>query len=321
MIAKVIDQKGGLHNRVTARMRLNPFTLAESARFLQAQQVRLTPYDQLMLAMVMGGVPHYLKEVLPGQSAVQAIDHCCFHKDGLLRDEFKRLYRSLFDHPERHVEIVRELAKHPRGITRGDLTSIYKTGGRLTDTLSELDEAGFIRIERPFGKAQRDAIYRLADEYSLFYLKWLEGKSSTESFSKKFQTPSWRAWSGYALESLALKHLPQINAELGIAQIETEHCSWVHRPNKIFPEGAQVDLLIDRADRSINLIEIKFAEGPFTITKRYANELRRKAQVFKDVTETKKNVFLTFLTTHGLTQNAYAKELVDESLTIECLFK
>jgi len=321
MIAKVIDQKGGLHNRVTARIRLNPFTLAEIAQFLLAQKVRLTPYDQLMLAMVMGGVPHYLKEVLPGQSAVQAIDHCCFRKDGLLRDEFKRLYRSFFDHHDRHVQIVRELAKHPHGLTRLDITKIYQTGGRLTDTLEELDEAGFIHIERPFGKTQRDAIYRLADEYSLFYLRWLEGKSGTGSFSKKFQTPSWRAWSGYALESLAMKHLPQIKTELGIAQIETEHCSWVHRPNKTFPQGAQVDLLLDRADRSINLIEIKFSEGPFTITKSYAEELRRKVQVFKDVTATKKNVFLTFLTTHGLTQNTYAKELVDTSITTECLFK
>lgn len=321
MIAKVINQKGGLHNRITSRIKLEPFTVAESAHFLKTRGVKLTPYDQLTLATVMGGVPHYLKEVEPGQSAVQAIDSICFQKTGLLRDEFNRLYSSLFDHSERHVDLVRELARHPQGLTRIDLTKVYKTGGRLSNTLNELEEADFISIINPFGKSQRDAIYRLSDEYSLFYLKWFEGKSGTGSFAKKFNTPAWRAWSGYALESIALKQIRNIKTGLGIDQIDAQHSSWVHRPNKTFPDGAQVDLLIDRADRSINLIEIKFSEGPFTINKAYAEQLRRKVQVFKDVTRTKKNVFLTFLTTHGLTDNAYAKELVNASITTDCLFE
>jgi len=321
MIAQIIDQKGGLHNRVTARIKLEPFTLAESSRFLKSRGITLTTYDQLMLAMVMGGVPHYLKEIQSGQSAVQAIDASCFGRQGLLRDEFNRLYSSLFDHSDRHVEIVRELAKHPQGLTRQDLTKIYKTGGRLSDTLTELEESGFISIQNPFAKSSRDAVYRLADEYSLFYLKWIAGKSGAGSFAEKFNTPAWRAWSGYALESLAHKHVEKIKAQIGIDKIQSEHCSWVHRPNKTYPAGAQVDLLLDRADRSINLIEIKFSEGPFTINKAYAGELRRKVQVFKDVTGTKKNVFLTFLTTHGLTENAYAKDLVDVSITTECFFK
>lgn len=240
MIAKVINQKGGLHNRITSRIKLGPFTLAESACFLKSRGVKLTPYDQLTLNTVMGGVPHYLKEVESGQSAVQAIDVTCFRKTGLLSDEFNRLYSSLFDHPERHIDLVRELAKHPQGLTRMDLTKVYKTGGRLSNTLTELEEAGFISIINPFGKSQRDAIYRLADEYSLFYLKWIEGKTGTGSFAKKFNTPAWRAWSGYALESIALKHIRHIKAELGIDQIETQHCSWVHRPNKTFPKGAGI---------------------------------------------------------------------------------
>ena len=245
----------------------------------------------------------------------------CFHPSGLLRDEFNRLYTSLFDSSDRHVELVRELAKHPQGLTRKDLTSAYKSGGRLTHTLTELEEAGFISIQNPFEKTNRDALYRLADEFSLFFLKWMDGKRSTGSFAKKFKTPAWHAWSGYALESIAHKHIAQIKAEIGIAQIESEHCCWVHRANKTWPQGAQVDLLIDRADRSINLVEIKFSQGPFTIKKSYAAELRRKVQVFREVTGTPKNVFLTFLTTNGLTENAYASELVDTAITTESLFK
>ncbi|CAA6677050.1 MULTISPECIES: ATP-binding protein [unclassified Lentimonas] len=322
MIAKIIDHKGGLHNRVTARMKLEPFSLAESEQFLKSRGVKLTRYDQLTLAMATGGVPHYLKEAQPGKSAAQTIDRSCFEKTGLLRQEFDRLYASLFDHSDRHVEIVRELAKHPQGLTRSRLTKAYTTGGRLTQTLRELEEAGFISTHGQFGKKSKDTIYRVADEYSLFYMKWIERKQSTGagSFLKKFNTPAWRAWSGYALEALAHKHIPQIKAALGIAQVDTEHCSWVHRPNKTWPTGAQVDLLLDRADHSINLIEIKFSQGPFTITKSYAAELRRKVEVFQQVTKTKKNVFLTFITSQGLTENAYATELVNESITTEVLF-
>lgn len=322
MIAKVIDHKGGLHNRVTARIRLEPFTLAESAVFLKARGMNLTNYDQLTLAMVMGGVPHYLKEAAPGKSATQIIDEACFHPTGLLRGEFDRLYASLFDHSDRHVEIVRRLASEPQGVTRSGLTGTYTTGGRLTETLRELEEAGFISTHVPFEKKSKDTIYRLTDEYSLFYLKWIENKRSAGAgtFLKTQGSPGWRAWSGYALESLAHKHLPQIKRALGIAEVETNHCSWIQRPDKTWPDGAQIDLLIDRADNTINVIEIKFSHGPFTITKKYAEELRRKVEVFRNASGTKKNVFLTFLTTHGITQNAYAKELVQVSLTTDNLF-
>lgn len=323
MISKVIDHKGGLHNRVTARMKLEPFTLGETSRFLTSRGVKLTRYDQLMLAMVIGGVPHYLKEARPGESAAQIIDRVCFTASGLLRGEFDRLYTSLFDHPDRHVELVRELAKHPMGVTRSTLTRIYATGGRLTQTLRELEEAGFIRCQSAFEKKSKDTVYRLADEFSLFHLKWMErgGGTTTGSFLSKFNTPAWRAWSGYALETLALKHTGQIKAALGIARVDTTECAWFHRPNDTWPQGAQVDLLIDRADRTIHLVEIKFSQGIFTIAKSYAAELRSKAAVFREVTATRKNVFLTFLTTHGITPNAYAKELVPVEITTDCLFE
>jgi DNA-binding transcriptional ArsR family regulator len=142
--------------------------------------------------MVMGGVPHYLKEATPGKSAAQIIDRTCFQQTGLLRGEFDRLYASLFDHSDRHVDIVRQLATSPQGLTRSSLTSAYATGGRLTQTLRELEEAGFISAHVPFAKKSKDTLYRLADEYSLFYLKWIDNKRSTGtgSFLKKINTPA-----------------------------------------------------------------------------------------------------------------------------------
>jgi AAA+ ATPase superfamily predicted ATPase len=155
MISKVIDHKGGLHNRVTARMKLEPFSLAESAQFLKSRGVKLTRYDQLTLAMIMGGVPYYLREALPGKSAAQIIDKVCFSQTGQLREEFDRLYASLFENSERQVSIVRELAKHPQGLIRSAMTRTYSTGGRLTQTLRELEEAGFISSHSSFEKKSK----------------------------------------------------------------------------------------------------------------------------------------------------------------------
>jgi uncharacterized protein len=178
---------------------------------------------------------------------------------------------------------------------RPTLTRACATGGRLTQTLRELEEAGFIRCQSAFEKKSKDTIYRLADEFSLFHLKWMErgGSTGAGSFQSRCSTPAWRAWSGYALEALALKHPGQIKSALGIARVDTTECGWVHRPNETWPDGAQVDLVIDRADNTIHLVEIKYSQGVFTITKGYAAELRRKVAVFMGVTATRKNVFFS----------------------------
>jgi len=322
MISKLIHHKGGLHNRITARIRLEPFTLAETKAFLKARKIKLSHYEIITLTMAFGGIPHYLESITRGQSAAQAIESACFTTNGLLRDEFPKLYPALFDRPERHQEIVRVLAKHPRGLTRSDLTKAYASGGRLTQTLADLEAAGFISFTPPFAKKERDGLYRLTDEYSIFYLRWIEGHQLTNKnqFTAIQKTPSWRAWSGYALESLAQRHIAEVKDALGISSVQTHHSSWLHRPNKTWPDGAQIDLVIDREDNAINLIEVKFSNEPFTITKAYANQLRKRVGTFRGVTKTRKNLFLTFLTVQGLTDNTHSQEVTDQIISADSLF-
>lgn len=323
IVKNVINDKGGLHNRITAPpMRLEPFKLAEIEVYLKSNHVSLTRYDIITLAMVMGGIPMYLKDIEPGQSAAQAIKEICFSKQGRLQNEFSNLYGSLFDNPERHLDIVKELAKHPQGCTRTQLMKAYKSGGRLSWTLFELEEASFITVHEPFGGKRSGAVYRLTDEYSLFYLKWIEGKGMAgQNGFFNTETSAWRAWSGYALEALAFKHIKQIQNALKIGGVQITAHSWAHRKNATWREGAQIDLLIDRPDNSINLLEIKFSKSPFSITSSYAKNLRNKIGTFRGVTKTRKNLFLTFLTTHGVTENKYSKELVSNQITTDQLFQ
>jgi hypothetical protein len=324
MLRRVVSQRGGLYNRVTRRIRLSPFTLAETEEYLRARRVELGRYQTLELTMAFGGVPHYLSQARPGRSAAQSIDRACFADDGPLQDELRHLYAALFEHASRHEAVVRALARQRRGLDRSELLDAagLPTGGSATTILNELEESGFVLRAPQLGRAQRDALFRLADEYSLFYLSWIERHRGTAdgAWLKKRASPRFRAWSGLAFESICLKHVAQIKQGLGIAAVETEDAAWSHRPTSAADEGAQIDLVIDRADRSINLCEMKFAESEFVIDKAYARDLERKREVFRHVTGTKKALFLALVTTHGVRNNEHAQRLGVQSVTMDALF-
>jgi hypothetical protein len=324
MIKKVINNRGGLHNRVTRRIRLLPFTVKETAEYLKARKVKLDKYQVLQVYMAMGGIPQYLKEIEPGNSAAQAIDKLCFTKDGLLSDEFKNLYYSLFDSAENHIDIVRALAKKGKGLTRSEIIETCKltSGGYTTQLLNELTESGFITPYVPFGKTSKDSIYKLTDEYSLFYLKFIENSRARGPGTwLMFSTgTSWRSWSGIAYESICMKHVDQIKDAIGIRNVYAEVSVWRYHPKSANEQGTQIDLLIDRADKCINLCEMKFASDTFEITKPYAKELDNKLKIFRAQTKTRKALFMTMVTTYGIKNPDSYPGLIQGEITMDALF-
>lgn len=323
MVRRLLRAKGGLHNRVTVAIRVDPFTLAESHEFLNRRGGVDSIHQTLELYMALGGIPFYLREVDRGESAAQAIDRICFSRSGLLRDEFGKLYASLFEHSERHQSIVRALARKKGGMTRGELikSADLSTGGGTSTLLEELEESGFLLRVGSFGRDVRDGVYRLADEYSLFYLRWLERRRAGEDWLTRRNSPAWTAWSGTTFESICIKHAVQLKATLGIAAVETTQSTWFHQAHGDEEQGAQIDLLIDRRDDCINVCEMKLTDDLFAIDKRYAAELRRKLSVFRQVTGTRKALFLTLVTRRGVRPNQYSQELVAKEVQLEELFR
>lgn len=321
MINTLINNKGGLHNRVTQKIKLEPFTLKECAELLKHKKIALDYYQLTQLYMVLGGVPFYWEAVEKGFSASQNINKLCFESNGLLTGEFNNLFKSLFAKAERHEAIVAALAKKSKGLTREEICveSKLANGGGLTRLLDELEESGFIRRYVPLGKKSRNSLYQLSDFFSSFHIKFIKGQKIIDKnyWLKMIDSPKHRTWSGYAFEQVCLAHIPQIKKALGISGIETETSSWksLHVKN-----GAQIDLLIDRRDGVINLCEMKFSISPFIIDKKYDAELRNKITAFKTETQTKKSVFLTLLTTFGLQINAYSGNVQNE-LKMDILFE
>lgn len=321
IINHLINNRGGLHNRVTIRIHLYPFTLKETEQYLKSKGGTYDYHQILQLYMAVGGIPFYLERLNPRQSVAQNIDELFFTESGLLRTEFGNLYSSLFKTHERHVAIIRALAEKGKGLTRKEIAKVTKLtpGGTLTRILEELEQCGFIKQYLPFGKKNRGSLYQLIDFYSLFYLKFIEGSKAFGSgaWLAQIDHPKWRAWSGYAFENICFYHTDQIKKGLGIGAVYTEISSW--KSNNSAP-GAQVDLVIDRRDRVIHLCEIKFSENEFTITKAYAENLQHKIKAFKKETKTNKSIFLTFITLYGLKQNQYSINLVQNQLRVDKLF-
>ena len=324
MIRHIVNNQGGLHNRITRRIRLLPFNLNETEEYLQSRKVNLDRYQILQLYMALGGIPQYLKNIKPGESAAQAIDRLCFTKDGGLIDEFRNLYQSLFDNAENHIAIIIALAAKGMGLTRTEAIqqSGLSSGGTTSRLFEELAESGFITAYIPLDKKVNDSIYKLTDEYSLFYLKFIE-KARTKgpgTWLKLTSTPSWKSWSGFAFEGICFKHAPQIKKALGISGVLTSESVWRYKPRGE-EQGTQIDLLIDRTDHCINICEMKFAQSEVIIDKAYAENLRQKENVFRERTRLRKTLFLTMVTTYGVRKNDYYVGLVVNEVKMDALFE
>jgi uncharacterized protein len=326
MIRNIVNNKGGLHNRITQKIRLLPFTLAETETYLKSIGCNLDRYQILQIYMAIGGIPQYLKTVGKGKSATQVIEKACFAKDGLLKGEFNNLYGSLFEIADNHIKVVRALATTTKGLTRQEIIDScgLSSGGRTSLMLEELEESGFIKSVLPYDKTAKDAIYWLIDEFTIFYLKFMDKTrySGNDTWVKLSTGNSYKIWNGMAFEAVCLKHFEQIKIGLGIQGVQTEESVWRFIPSKGKAEkGAQIDLLIDRKDQCINICEMKFYNEEFTIDKAYASALHQKVAVFKEKTNTKKTLFLTMITTYGIKENIYSTSLVQNSLTMDVLFQ
>lgn len=322
IINKVINDHGGLHNRVTKQIALQPFTLKECEMFAKSKGLEMSRYQLAECYMVLGGIPYYWSLLEKGLSLAQNIDKIIFAKNGKLSNEFNQLYASLFKSPEQYIDIVTALGKKKVGMTREEIiaaTDKYSNGA-LSKVLDELEYCGFIRKYNDFDKKSKQAIYQLIDNYTLFYFKFIQQNENNDEhfWSASIDSAMHRAWSGLAFERLCMAHTQQIKAALGIAGVLSNVYSWRKEADEM-SDGAQIDLLIDRKDQVINLCEMKYSLSEYAIDAEYEQKLRNKKSAFIDATNTRKAVHLTMVTTFGIKTNVHSG-IVQNEITLEDLF-
>jgi hypothetical protein len=323
MIRNVVQARGGLHNRLTRRIRLEPFRLPEVQQYLDYRKIRWDQRQIVLAYMALGGIPHYLNLIRPGQSATQCIEAECFRPEGMLRNEYRSLFAALFESYATHEAIVKALATSWAGLTRDQVLAKarLRSGGGVTRAIEELQLSGFVTETSSLDKKTKGSSLRLTDEFSVFYWHWMHSTTASNSWLRQTAGRRYEAWCGYAFESICFKHLDAVRRAIGIADVETQAASWRFVPRSgTDEEGAQIDLLLDRADRCMNICEIKFSDKPFVITKSYAETLERKLRVFRQRMGQPRTLFLTMITPHGVVQNRYSEDLVTNQVLLNDLF-
>ena len=317
---KMFNNRGGLHNRITGRLLLNPFTLHECEEYFRSLNIVIDRRDIAEAYMIFGGIPYYLKYWDGRFSLPQNIDMIIFREDAPLKNEFYNLYASLFSNTSQYVEVIKALGEKSRGLSRNEILAYTKMtdGGTLSEILQNLVISGFVRYYARYPGKIRNGLYQLIDNYSLFHQIFIEeNKGQNEHFwSDQHETPRLIAWRGYAFEQLCFKHINQIKQTLGIAGISTDIFSW---KSKNSAPVAQIDLVLSRADRIINLCELKFAKYEFEIKKDYSVKLRNKIFAFGNETGASATTHLTFVTTYGVKRNAYSN-MVQSEIVLDDLF-
>ncbi len=317
---KILSDKGGLFNRAARRLYLMPFSLNETERYLVSRGIHWSRYDIVECYMIMGGIPYYLKLLDNELSYLSNIDNIFFKRNGALWDEFDHLYETLFGKSKGYLKIIETLSTRKSGLTRKELINEAKLedNGLLTEMLKNLKDSLFVRAYNTFGYGEKNVVYQIADYFTLYYLRFMKGRQNPdESFWTHYlDNPAKSIWAGQTFEQVCKDHILQVKRAIGISALLTDISSWYG-----MSEGgkAQIDLVIDRRDRTINICEVKFCVGEFVIDKDYETRLRKKMEVFREVTKSKKALQLVMITTYGVRRNAHSG-IVQSQVTMDDLF-
>ena len=320
---KLLKDKGGLRGRLTNRIKLVPFSLGECELYAKCANLVLERNDVLELYMILGGIPYYWSLLKKGLSVAQNVDQLFFSDTAPLRDEFEALYSVLFKRPENYLKVIECMSNGKRsGITRDDILreSKISDGGTFSIILEELEECGFIRRFASADTAETKSLYQLIDNYTLFYYLCIKNNSFSDEryWSNTINSAAYNVWKGLAFERVCLQHISQIKAALGISGVQTNVCSWFAR-GTANRHGAQIDLILQRADGLTDICEMKHSSNVFTIEKDYANNLQNKLDAYREISKDKRALHLVMVTTKGIAHNGYYN-MIQNEVTMDALF-
>ncbi len=322
ILDKLINNHGGLYNRLTYEIKLEPFKLTECEEYLESKNIRLSRYDIAQSYMIFGGIPYYLNFFKKGYSLAQNVDELFFSKNGRLALEYDRLFSSIFNNPDTMKKIIQVLAQRSAGLTRQEISEKIKIkdGGTLTKSLNALIVSDFIEEYVPFGYSKRQKYYKLIDPFCFFYNHFIYNKVDLpkDFWQQSVVSSEINTWRGYAFENVCFNHISQIKDSLGIRGVSSTESAWSKREDD--EQGAQIDLLISRKDNVVNMCEIKFYSDIFTVTKQYDAILRHRRNILEEATSKKTIVHSTLITTYGLKYNEYSGNF-DNVVTLDDLFK
>ena len=317
IVKNLLKNTGGLYGRLTDRLQLKPFRLSECEELAYRLGLEMTRTEVADAYMVLGGIPYYWSLMRNDLSLAQNIDELLFSESGKLRDEFSYLYASIFKNAEPHLKVVEALSGKKSGLMREEIIAAtgLKNGGNFKTVLDELEQCDFIRSYTPVGKKNRGAVYQLIDNYTLFYYAFIKGrpKDDTGYWLRTLDSSRLANWRGLAFERLCLQHVREIVQALGISGLQVSAHAWRGL-------GAQIDLLLNRSDRTVDICEIKCTDAPYEIDKVEYEKLLNRKQALQAVLPVRTRTRLVLISFSGLRPNKY-RNAIQAELALDDLFK
>lgn len=263
-IEKNILSSTGFMGRVSLDIILDELPLHECNEFWNAQKEMVSSYDKFKILSVTGGVPRYLEEILPNQSAEENISRLCFQKEGFLFTEFEHIFSDLFSTRSIvYKKIISKLAEGP-----SELKDIYETldvekSGTISEYLDDLITAGFVSQDFTWhienGKESKLSYFRLKDNYLRFYLKYIKPNKRKIERNEIKLLPAWQTIMGLQFENLVLNNRKSIQKILRIQPSDIVYDNPYFQRKTKTTEGCQIDYMIQNTFGTCFLCEIKFS--------------------------------------------------------------
>lgn len=268
-IEENILKSTGFVGRVSVDMVLEELSVAESGEFWGAQRNKVSSYEKLKLLSVTGGIPKYLEEIIPSQSAEDNIHRLCFQSKGLLFREFDQIFSDLFSkRAQTYSNIVKTLAHAPLTLDEVCGKLNLEKSGSISRCLEDLELAGFVHEDHTWNLSTKGGSrlkkFRLKDNYLRFYLRYIEpNKDRIEKGlfeSKSFMhMPGWESVMGLQFENLVVNNLKSLSKILRIDLIEITNAGPFFQRATQRQKGCQIDLMIQTKHNTLYVCEIKFS--------------------------------------------------------------
>ncbi len=321
IIKNVIKNTGNMFQRVTKKICVKPFTLSETESFFKDREFDWSREQIAECQMIFGGLPFFFDLMNTSHSLTQNINRLLFNKDALYIDETKRLLEATLSESPVYSQILAKLAFAKYGIKKAKLQEeIGAPNGTYCRAIQDLVDCGYV-IEYKKKNEEYNPLYvQLMDPFLLFHFHYMTKEKKIESYEELISDVGrYENWRGQAFEILCFNNIHSIKSTLGIKGVKTDVYPWYNSEDDK-NQRAQIDMVIERADRITNLCEIKCTNKPFEVDASYEQSLLRKRDIFKEKTGTTQALKIIMISSKGLAGKAYTAYISDV-ITLDDLFE
>ncbi|MBU4483828.1 ATP-binding protein [bacterium] len=263
MLDEVLSHKSPLFGRRTQTIELGPIIPAEAKKILKLKN----NYEVTLYLMCLGAIPGYLLLIDKNLSFEQNINRLAFYKNGYFIDELKYILSDQLKQPATYYKILQYLCL--KSHSHKDLSKFTGiSSGSMSYYLDRLKALRIIEEYRPIllSDTAKTVQFKIVDEYIRFYFNFIKPnlqvivKNKNKYIFDRITSKKWNAFCGVAFERFCFRNIESIIDKLNIGSLYTKYGPYWHKQSVRLGAGLQIDMVIERRDRTSIIIECKWSK-------------------------------------------------------------